>query len=140
MKNTLTFTRNQDTLTILSNLNNKLNDVTTDLSYDAFALTTIAEKHTDATVSTDAKRLLAKQIDINDELVYLNSCIVFLKHQIEKKESYSTLTTEEINGQIKQLIIDIQEFYSLRQTLQNVCFRFVNKHSQNEFRHLLLAA
>lgn len=133
MKNVLTFTKNNENIlsTQLNELEENLNNTITDLNYSFFVLDRIAAEHTDFKIIRAAKKFTEKQVLAQDELDYLNSCIVFLKRQLTKVPAYHTLTETEIAEQMNQLAADVNAFVEKQITMQKYYFQFADKYFQD---------
>lgn len=133
MKNELTFTRNNENIlaTRLAELEENLNHSVTDLNYSFFVLEKIATGHTNLKITRTAKEFTEKQNLAQDDLDYLNSCILFLKNQLEKAPSYNTLTQSEISERINQLATDIEVYVEVQIGVQKAYFKFASTYFQD---------
>ncbi len=130
MNNALTFTKNDDSLlkSKLEALEENLNTSIADINYSFFVLEKIINESNNLKIKRNARKFMDKQILAQDELDYLNSCIVFLKRQIDKTLSFHTLNREEISARINQLTNDIEVFIEVQIVNQKAYFEFANKH------------
>ena len=142
MTNTLTFIKHPNSISItgLDNLAADLNASAADISYFFFVLGAIAKKHHSLKVRIEAKRYLTQQDTIEDNLDYLNNCIVFLKKELKKASAYRALNKAELSERGKSLTEDINIFIELNNAIKKACFRFANDYFLTEFGQTFRAA
>ncbi len=130
MKNVLAFTKNNEHILAnqLDRLEEKLNSSVADLNYSFFVLNKIASAYTNLKITRAAQKFTEKQVLAQDELDYLNSCILFLKRQLIKVPSYNTLTASEISERTQQLSTDIDTYIEVQVGVQKAYFQFANKY------------
>lgn len=142
MTNSIMFIRNNDSFTTedLDNLAANLNASGVEINYYFSVLKTITEKHHDLKVRNEAKKYLAKEQSIQDDLDFLNSCILFLRRQLNQPASPNTLTAEQIRERKIGLAEDITVFIEVNQAIQRACLRFTNDYFHNPFGQVNRAA
>lgn len=142
MMNSLTFIKypNSITTTALDNLAADLSASATAISYYFFVLGVIAKRHHSLKVRTEAKQYLTQQDIKQDNFEYLNSCIIFLKKELQKTPAYRVLNQVELSERGKSLTDDICIFIELNNTITKACFRFTNDYFITGFDQSFMAA
>lgn len=135
MTNSLMFIRNKDSFSTedLNNLAANLNASGVEINYYFSVLKTIAEKHHAVKVRNEAKIYLTKEQNIQDDLDFLNSCIFFLRRQLNQPAGSNTLSAEQIKERKMGLAEDIAVFIEINQSIQRACLRFTNDYFHNPF-------
>lgn len=130
MKNVLTFTKNNEHIlsTQLEQLEENLNNSVADINYSLFVIDKIAAEYTNQKITRTAEEFRGKQTLAQDELDYLNSCINFLKRQLDKAPSSHTMTRVEISEKVNRLTTDIDAFIEIQIGEQNAYFLFANEY------------
>lgn len=142
MKNSLTFITDSHSVSaaLLNQLETALTTAVTDTNYYQFVLTAIAKKHFNPAIQAEAARFASKQTRMQDDLDYLNSCISFLRLQMDKAPNFSTLSETEILERAKALKNDVWAFIEIQENIQRACFRFTNQYFHGGFGQSVMAA